>query len=64
MFEERLKYYKEFQEEMTQDMPYTFLTYIDAIYIAKRNIKGITTETILGHHGVGIFWNVEEWKLE
>lgn len=64
VFEERLKYYKEFQEEMTQDMPYTFLTYIDAIYIAKRNIKGITTETILGHHGVGIFWNVEEWKLE
>lgn len=64
VFEERLKYYKEFQEEMTQDMPYTFLTYIDAIYIAKRNIKGITTETILCHHGVGIFWNVEEWKLE
>ena len=64
VFEERLKYYKEFQEEMTKDMPYTFLAYIDAIYIAKSNIKGISTETILGHHGVGIFWNVEEWELE
>ncbi len=41
---------------MTKDMPYTFLAYIDAIYIAKSNIKGISTETILGHHGVG------DWK--
>ncbi|SCK04021.1 Oligopeptide-binding protein AppA precursor [uncultured Clostridium sp.] len=64
VFEERLKYYKEFQEEMTKDMPYTFLAYIDAIYVATPNLKGITTDTILGHHGVGIFWNVEEWDLE
>ena len=64
MFDERVKYYKDFQEEMTRDMPYTFLAYIDAIYIATPNLKGITTDTVLGHHGVGIFWNVEEWDLE
>ena len=64
VFDERVKYYKDFQEEMTRDMPYTFLAYIDAIYIATPNLKGITTDTVLGHHGVGIFWNVEEWDLE
>lgn len=64
VYEERLKYYKEFQEEMTKDMPYTFFAYIDSIYVANSNLKGITTETVLGHHGVGIFWNVEEWDLE
>lgn len=64
VFEDRLKYYKEFQEEMTMDMPYTFIAYIDAIYVSTPNLKGITKDTVLGHHGVGIFWNVEEWDLE
>ncbi|WP_373687735.1 ABC transporter substrate-binding protein [Clostridium tagluense] len=61
---ERLKYYKEFQIELTKDMPYTFIAYIDALYGAKPNIKGITTETVLGHHGVGIFWNISDWIIE
>ena len=64
VYEERLKYYKEFQEELTKDLPYTFLTYIDAVYVAKNNLEGITKETVLGHHGVGIFWNVEDWDLK
>lgn len=63
-YEERLEYYKEFQEEMTKDLPYTFLAYIDSIYVAKNNLEGITKETVLGHHGVGIFWNVEDWDLK
>ncbi|PPK48159.1 ABC transporter substrate-binding protein [Clostridium algidicarnis] len=62
--DERLKYYKEFQMELTKDMPYTFITYMDALYVAKPNIKGMTEETILGHHGVGIFWNITDWTLE
>ena len=49
---------------MTQDLPYTFLAYIDSIYVAKNNLEGITKETVLGHHGVGIFWNVEDWDLK
>lgn len=61
---ERQKYYKEFQEELTKDMPYTLLVYIDAIYVAKSNITGIKTDTTLGHHGVGIFWNVQDWNIE
>ncbi len=60
----RLALYKEFQEELTKDMPYTFIAYIDAIYAANSNIKGISKDTVLGHHGVGIFFNIDEWKLE
>lgn len=59
--EERMKYYKAFQEEIARDLPYTFFTYIDAIYVGKPDIKGITPETNLGHHGVGIFWNIDKW---
>ncbi|MGL4762570.1 MAG: ABC transporter substrate-binding protein [Sarcina sp.] len=61
--DERLKLYKEFQEVMTTDMPYTYIAYIDAIYAADSNIQGLSTETVLGHHGVGIFFNVDEWKI-
>ena len=61
--DERLKLYKEFQEVMTTDMPYTYIAYIDAIYAADANIKGLSTETVLGHHGVGIFFNVDEWEI-
>ncbi|MGL4990481.1 MAG: ABC transporter substrate-binding protein [Sarcina sp.] len=60
----RLEYYKEFQEVMTEAMPYTYIAYIDAIYAADNTIKGISQDTALGHHGVGIFFNVDEWSIE
>ena len=42
---------------------YTYFCYIDAMFVASNNIKGIDAKTVLGHHGVGIFWNVTEWTL-
>lgn len=61
---DRQQYYSKFLKDMTQKMPYSFIAYIDADYAVKNNIKGITEETMLGHHGVGIFWNVADWKIE
>jgi len=61
---DRLKYYQEFQTELTKDMPYTFVSYIDALYVSKPNLHGITPDTVLGHHGVGIFWNVADWTIK
>ncbi|WP_297520772.1 ABC transporter substrate-binding protein [uncultured Clostridium sp.] len=61
--DERLKLYKEFQEEMALDMPYTYIAYIDAIYAAEDKLKGLSSDTVLGHHGVGIFFNVDEWTI-
>jgi len=49
---------------MAENPPYTFVCYIDAIYVGQSNIKGISESTVLGHHGVGIFWNVCAWTLE
>ena len=39
------------------------ICYIDANYVADSNIKGIDPDTIMGHHGVGIFWNIQEWEI-
>lgn len=62
--EERQALYREFQTELAKDPAYTFLAYVDAVYVTGRDrIDGITPETVLGHHGVGIFWNVADWKL-
>ena len=61
---ERAECYKQFQIAMAKAPAYTFFAYIDAMFIADSNIKGIDANTVLGHHGVGIFWNVTEWTIE
>ncbi|MEG2199815.1 MAG: ABC transporter substrate-binding protein [Anaerovorax sp.] len=61
--EERIPVYQEFQTELAKDLPYTFIAYIDAIYMANDAITGISADKILGHHGVGIFWNIEQWDM-
>lgn len=60
---ERQALYSQFQQELADDPAYTFIAYIDAIYAGTSNIKGITADTVLGHHGVGIFWNINEWEI-
>ncbi|MDO5522308.1 MAG: ABC transporter substrate-binding protein [bacterium] len=56
--------YARFQVELANDPAYAFICYIDADYVAKSQIRGINKDTIMGHHGVGIFWNVAEWTIE
>lgn len=59
----RKAYYKQFQEELAKDLPYTFIAYVDAIYVGKAGVQGMTESTVLGHHGVGIFWNIAQWDM-
>ena len=61
---ERAACYKEFQIAMAKAPAYTFFAYIDAMFVADTAIQGIDANTVLGHHGVGIFWNVTEWTME
>ncbi|WP_425756891.1 ABC transporter substrate-binding protein [Ihubacter sp. rT4E-8] len=62
--DERASLYGEFQTVMTENMPYTFIAYVDADYAVKKNIRGLTEKTVLGHHGVGVFWNIAKWSIE
>lgn len=59
----RKQLYSEFQQVLADDPAYTFIAYIDAIYAGASNISGVTSDTVLGHHGVGIFWNIHEWEI-
>lgn len=55
--------YDSFQEALANDPAYAFICYVDADYVAKDTLKGIDSGTVMGHHGVGIFWNVTQWII-
>lgn len=59
----RAEAYDQFQVALANDPAYAFICYVDANYVAVSGIEGIAAETVLGHHGVGIFWNINEWTL-
>jgi peptide/nickel transport system substrate-binding protein len=58
--ENRQNLYMAFQEELAKDPPYDFIAYVNAVYGMNKNISGVK-ERVLGHHGSGFLWNVEEW---
>lgn len=59
----RKEYYAQFQNALANDPAYAFICYIDANYVADAKVSGIAADTVLGHHGVGIFWNIHEWTI-
>lgn len=59
----RAEAYDAFQEALAKDPAFAFICYIDADYVADDSIKGIDADTVMGHHGVGIFWNITEWEI-
>lgn len=59
----RKEAYARFQEELAKDPAYAFICYIDANYVASSKIQGISPDTVMGHHGVGIFWNAAQWTI-
>ena len=61
--EVRKEAYDKFQVELAKDPAFAFICYIDANYVANADIQGIDPDTIMGHHGVGIFWNVADWTI-
>ena len=56
--------YADFQTALAADPAYAFICYIDANYVAASKLHGISVQTVMGHHGVGIFWNVDTWTIE
>lgn len=61
--EKRAAAYNAFQEALAADPAFAFICYVDVNYVADERIQGIDADTVMGHHGVGIFWNVEEWTF-
>lgn len=60
----RAEAYDGFQMALAEDPAFAFLCYVDANYVADSAIQGICADTVMGHHGVGIFWNAAEWTMQ
>lgn len=60
----RAEAYANFQKALAADPAFAFICYIDANYVADASITGIDADTVMGHHGVGIFWNIAEWTID
>ena len=56
--------YAKFQEEWAKFPAYIMIAYLKGNYVATPALKGLSTDRILGHHAVGVMWNVEDWTLE
>jgi peptide/nickel transport system substrate-binding protein len=55
--------YNKFQEAWAKDPAYIMIAYLEGDYVATQRLHGPSTDRILGHHAVGIMWNVEDWTL-
>jgi peptide/nickel transport system substrate-binding protein len=60
----RKEAYNKFQEEWAKDPAYIMIAYLDGNFVASPKLKGLSTDRILGHHAVGVMWNVQDWVLE
>ena len=61
--EKRAAIYREFEETYAKQPGVVFIMYLDANYVGIPGIRGIDTTRVLGHHAVGVLWNIEEWTL-
>ncbi|WP_301860042.1 ABC transporter substrate-binding protein [uncultured Megasphaera sp.] len=56
--------YNQFQQAWAQDPAYIMVAYLDGNYVANKKLTGLSTERVLGHHAVGVMWNIEDWDIQ
>ncbi len=60
---ERLAIYGEFEEVYARNPGVLLVAYLDGNYVGISGIEGLDTTRILGHHALGVMWNIEEWTI-
>ena len=60
---ERTKIYQEFERVYAENPGILPIVYLDGNYVGTSALSGLETSRTLGHHAVGVMWNIEEWTL-
>ncbi len=55
--------YGKFELEYAKDPASVLIAYLDGNYVGISGLQGLNTARVLGHHAVGVMWNIEEWSL-
>ena len=61
--EERKALYGEFEEVYAENPGILLVAYLDGNYVGSSAVDGLDTTRVLGHHAVGVMWNIEEWTI-
>jgi peptide/nickel transport system substrate-binding protein len=60
---ERRKIYGDFESAWVKKPGHLLVAYLDGNYVSISGLAGLDTERVLGHHAVGVMWNIEEWTI-
>lgn len=55
--------YGEFEKVYAKHPGQLLVTYLKGNYVSIAGLKGLNTQRVLGHHAVGVMWNIEDWTL-
>ena len=61
--EARKKSYGEFEKAYAQAPGILLVAYLQGDYVGVSGISGLDTTRVLGHHSVGVMWNIEDWTI-
>lgn len=60
---ERKKIYQEFEAAYAEQPGIVLIAFMDGCYVSTTALSGLDTSRVLGHHAVGVMWNIEDWTL-
>jgi peptide/nickel transport system substrate-binding protein len=60
---ERRKIYGDFEVAWAEKPGHLLVAYLDGNYVSTAGLSGLNNGRVLGHHAVGVMWNIEEWIL-
>lgn len=55
--------YGQFEEAFAADPASVLIAYLNGNYVSVSGLKGLDTTRTLGHHAVGVMWNIEDWTI-
>lgn len=59
----RKEIYGEFEKVYTEHPGILPVAYLHGNYVGCGAVDGLDTTRVLGHHAVGVMWNIEEWTI-
>ncbi|MCI2106359.1 MAG: ABC transporter substrate-binding protein [Intestinimonas sp.] len=61
--EARRTIYQQFEAAYAQQPGVVLVAFLDGCYVSVAGLSGLDTTRVLGHHAVGVMWNIENWTL-
>ena len=62
--EARKEAYSEFEKAYAEAPGILLVAYLQGDYVGVSGLDGLDTTRVLGHHSVGVMWNIEDWTLQ